>query len=44
MGVFVEENASVETCIIYHLKRAYMLLKSLCSVEEDISVLGMRKF
>jgi hypothetical protein len=44
MGIFVEENASVETRIIYHFKRAYVLLKSLCSAQEDISVLGMRKF
>jgi len=43
MGVFVEENTSVETCIIYHIY-AYVLLKSLRSAEEHISVLGMSKF
>jgi hypothetical protein len=44
MDVFVEENASVETCIIYHLQRSYALLKNLCSAGEHISVLGMSKF
>ena len=44
MGIFVQENASVETCIVYHFQRAYVVLKSLCSAEEHISVLGMSKF
>jgi len=44
MGVFVEENVTVEACIIYHLKRPYVLLQSLCAAAEHISVLGMSKF